>query len=174
MKKLLLPALLGLAAVITAPASRALTANGDFQVTVNLYPKCEITMPAGALTLNYVSFQGSASENTKTFQVKCTKTLPFTYVLGGTKPGGDTIVGLPYTLTAVDSTGTLTNGGVGDGLDQTFGIKASIAAGLAGECDKDSSGDVQPQVAGGANVAGNGSKCWGTSASGVHQVQIIY
>ncbi|HEX2547966.1 MAG TPA: hypothetical protein VHL79_23985 [Ramlibacter sp.] len=170
MKKLLLPALLGLAAVFTAPASHALTATGGFDVTVNLYPKCEFVGAIPALTLNYVSFQTSASSNSTPFSVRCTGSLPYTFAL---TPATGTLVGLGYTLSTVDTSDVAATGGTGSGGSQTYAIKGTIAANLAGTCTQGNVGNTSAQSAGGSNAAGLGTACQGV-ASGVHTIVVTY
>ncbi len=132
MKKLLLLSALTLAGIATVPA-RAATATGNFDVTVNLTPKCEITTAAGNLVLAYESFQTTDATTTTDFAVRCTNTLMYTMSLSASS---GTLVGLPYTLDLRNSGNTAAaTGGTGAGLTTAaYKIRATIASGLSGTC----------------------------------------
>lgn len=165
MKKLLLVAALGIAGVV-ANSAHALTATGAFDVTVNLFPKCEFSTAPTALTLNYVSFQTSASSNTMAFGVRCTNTLP--YALSITGSTGGTLAGLAYTL-AVPATGT------GSGSAQSLNVTGTIAANQGGTCAQDNSATsgTQSSAVTGATT-GLGTACSATSAANAHVLTITY
>jgi hypothetical protein len=130
MKKLVLSTLLGLAAVISSPAS-ALTAASTFTVKVNLYPVCKfVTAPTGQLDLRYVSLQTSDSSNTMDFQLACTAGQVYGLSFA---PAGGTVVGLNYTL-ATTLAGTATASGTGTGTTEDWKIKGTIVGGQAGTC----------------------------------------
>jgi hypothetical protein len=178
MKKAVLSLLLGVAALglmSSGPAS-ALTASGDFDVTVKLFPKCEFTTAPSALTLNYVSFQTTASDNTQNFVLKCTNTLPYNFSLTeGTSTAGGTLAGLSYTLSTVTTAGAAAPGSTGTGAAQTFAIKGSIAGNQGGTCAQDNSTTALPQSASvTGTTAGVGTACSATSATGAHTLTITY
>lgn len=161
-----------LASLLTsAPAALALTATGNFDVTVNLYPKCELTVPSSALALSYVSFQTSASTNSSDFSIKCTNTLPYSLSLTGTTPTGGTLVGLAYTLSLPSTSGT------GSGTAQTVSVVGTVGANQSGSCSASQTSTTGTQVASttGANT-GNavGAPCTATSTSGAHVLTITY
>ena len=162
----LLAVLAGL--LTTSQQAMALTATGNFNVTVNLYPKCEVTVPGSALTLSYVSFQTTASTNTADFGIKCTNTLPYTLALTG---ASGTLVGLSYTLSLPGTTGT------GNGNSQTVSVTGTVAANQAGTCTTVQTATTGTQVASttGANTGvAVGTPCTATSAAGAHVLTVAY
>lgn len=166
-------ALLGIAALATPPA-HALTATDEFSVTVNLYPKCEFVSAPVALALNYVSFQTTVSENDMSFSLKCTNTLPYTLSIGGNQGASGTLVGLNYTL-ATRFGGAAATTGVGNGAEQTWAVRGTIAANQGGTCAQDNSGTAGTQdtsVTG--STAGQGTACTGTTGANDHNVTITY
>ena len=167
MKKLIIASMSVVAALATLPA-HALTATGAFDVQVNLYPKCEVTIGASPLVLNYVSFQTSASSNTMAAGIKCTNTLPYALSVAGTAGASGTLVGLPYTL-SVPATGT------GNGNSQSINVTGTIAANQGGNCTQDNSGTAGSQVASVTGTStGSGTACQGTSAAGAHVLTVTY
>ena len=163
MKKLILASALGLATLASMPV-HALTASGAFDVTVNLFPKCEFTTAPSALALNYVSFQTSASTNTMGVVLRCTNSLPYGLSIAAAT---GTLVGLNYSL-AVPATGT------GSGANQSVNVTGTIAANQSGTCAADNSGTTGSQVASTTGAtAGNGTACTGT-ATGAHVLTITY
>ncbi|MCG2594919.1 hypothetical protein LZ009_19240 [Ramlibacter sp. XY19] len=175
MKKLILPALLGLAALISMP-SHALTASGAFDVTVNLYPKCEFVTAPSALALHYVSFQTTDSVNDMAFSLRCTNTLPYSLSFGGTAGSGGTLAGLTYALETRLGAAAAT-GGTGNGGTQSWAVRGTVAGGQGGNCAVDNSGTAGTQVAAtsGANTGSAvGTACTATSASGAHTLTITY
>jgi hypothetical protein len=175
MRKLAIPALLALAAVISAPA-HALTASGAFDVTVNLYPKCEFVTAPSALSLHYVSFQTTDSTNDMSFSLRCTNTLPYTLSFGGTAGSGGTLAGLNYTLSTRFGAAAATTG-TGNGGTQAWTVRGTITGGQGGTCATDNSGTAGTQVASttGANTGSAvGTACTATSANGAHTLTITY
>ena len=165
MKKLALVAALLAANVFTLPA-HALTATGAFDVTVNLYPKCEFTTAPTALALNYVSFQTTVSSNTMAYGVRCTTSLP--YAMSITAATG-TLVGINYTLATSAATST------GTGAAQPFSVTGSIAANQSGTCATVQTLTPGTQVAGVTGTAvGLGTACSATSALAAHTLTVTY
>lgn len=113
MKKLALAALLGLSAIVTAPAMAA-NATDNVSVSITLTPKCEITTPT-ALNFAYTSFQtGAAAATGGAFTIKCTTSLPYKLGFDSTATpattksvaAAATNMQLAYTLGLSASTGT--------------------------------------------------------------------
>lgn len=157
--------------VATAPTALALTATGNFDVTVNLFPKCEVTSPSSSLSLSYVSFQTSASTNSANFSIRCTNTLPYTLSLTGTSPTGGTLAGLAYTLSLPNTAGT------GNGTTQTVSVVGSVAPNQSGSCSTVQTSTTGTQAASttGANTGGAvGTQCIEISASGAHVLTVTY
>ena len=132
MKKLVLIAALGLAGLASVPA-HALTTTANFDVTVNLFPKCEITTAPGNLSVNYDSFQVGAAATTTDFSVRCTNTLPYAMSLSSSS---GTLVGLSYTLAIRNSADTaVASSGTGAGTTPAdYKVKLSVAGGQSGTC----------------------------------------
>lgn len=175
MKKLILPALLSLVALVSTP-SQALTASGAFDVTVNLYPKCEFVTAPSALALHYVSFQATDSTNDMSFSLRCTNTLPYALSFGGTAGASGTLAGLNYALETRLGAAAAT-GGTGNGATQTWAVRGTVAGGQSGTCAQDNSGTAGTQVAAttGANTGSAvGTACTATSAVGAHTLTITY
>jgi hypothetical protein len=167
MKKLIIASMSVVAALASLPA-HALTATGAFDVQVNLYPKCEVTIAASPLVLNYVSFQTSASTNTMAAGIKCTNTLPYSLSIAGTSGASGTLVGLPYTL-AVPA------GGTGNGASQSINVTGTIAANEGGNCSQANAGTAGTQTAAVTGTStGLGTACQGTSAAGAHILTVTY
>ncbi|MFC5520711.1 hypothetical protein [Polaromonas jejuensis] len=132
MKKLLTLLALALISVATLPVQAA-TATGNFDVTVNLTPKCEITTTPGNLSVNYTSFQTTDATNSTDFAVRCTNTLGYSMALSSTS---GTLVGLDYTL-AIRNAGDTANASTGTGAGTTatsYKIKATVAKDQSGTC----------------------------------------
>jgi spore coat protein U-like protein len=107
MKKLILPALLGFAALCLAPAQAASLSPAGFNVNVTLTSACQVTTAPGNIALSYTSLGGATSANT-TFGVKCTDGLAYTFALDANN--ADTL-GLTIPVGLYDSTGTTVVGG---------------------------------------------------------------
>ncbi|MCW5651681.1 MAG: hypothetical protein KIS62_18190 [Ramlibacter sp.] len=125
MKKLVLVAALGLAAV--GMSAQAATATGNFDVTINLTSACEIqTSPTAAFT--YTSFQSTAATFSSSFNVRCTNTLPITSITLDSTSVTDDATNLAYTLalSGVPAAGT--------GAAQSVSITGSMAANQSGTC----------------------------------------
>lgn len=171
---LLLASLFALSLFPAAPAF-ALTATGSVDVTVNLYPKCELTTTPVALSLNYVSFQTTASTNSQPFTMRCTSTLPFALSIAGAKGTSGTLSGLNYTLSTTDNSDVAAASGTGTGSSQTFKVKGTIAANQGGTCAQDNSGTAGTQSASvTGTTAGVGTACTGSSTAGDHTLTITY
>ncbi len=139
MKKLLSIAalsLLALSSLLTAP-SQAATAQGTFDVTINLTSKCEVvSAPAAAFT--YTSFQAAVAAFSSSFNVRCTNGLPISSIRLDDGAGG-VAAGLfqDYTDQATNLAYRLTLSGVpvsGNGANQAVTIDGSMALGQAGTC----------------------------------------
>lgn len=170
---LIAAAAFGIAALATTPA-HALTESGTFDVTVNLYPKCEFVTAPSALELNYVSFQATDSTNDMSFSLKCTNTLPYTLSIGGTAGASGTLAGLDYTL-ATRFGGAAATTGTGNGAAQTWAVRGTVAANQSGTCAQDNSGTAGTQSASVTGAtAGAGTACSGTSGANAHNVTITY
>ncbi len=123
MKKLILVA--ALAAWL--PTADAATTTANFNVTVNLTSKCEITAGPTAVAFTYTSFQVGASTATGgAFSVRCTNTLPYTLSLDATS---GTVIGLAYTLSLSAA------GGTGAGLTAaSYTVNGNMVSGQSGDC----------------------------------------
>jgi hypothetical protein len=108
------------------PAAHAGTATGNFNVTVNLTSKCEITAGPADVAFTYTSFQTTAATGTGgAYSVRCTNTLPYSMSLDAT---AGTVSGLGYSLGLSAATAT------GNGAAQSFGVTGSMVSGQAGTC----------------------------------------
>ena len=108
------------------PAAHAGTATGNFNVTVNLTSKCEITAGPADVAFTYTSFQTTAATGTGgAYSVRCTNTLPYSMSLDATS---GTVSGLGYSLGLSAATAT------GNGAAQSFGVTGSMVSGQAGTC----------------------------------------
>jgi spore coat protein U-like protein len=99
-------------------------ATGTLPVTIVTPASCQLTTAPGNIVFNYTAF-GSAVNASTSYGVTCTTYLPYSMALDATS---GTILGLNYTLSlpAPDATGT--------GVEQTFAIDGSMAAGQGGTC----------------------------------------
>ena len=123
-RNLLAAALLSMFAAI--PAAQAATTTGNFNVTVNLTSKCEITTAPSNVAFTYTSFQLAAATATGgAFGVRCTNTLPYTMSLDATSGA---VISLNYTLALSAAAGT------GNGAAQSFTVNGTMASGQAGTC----------------------------------------
>lgn len=134
MKKLVLTAALGLAALVTSMHASAVDVTSTFNVNITLTASCAFS-PALTpdINLTYASFQAAASTGSTSFGVKCTNNLPYTLKLDGTGAGAvysytDVTTALPYTLTLSAA------GATGNGAVQTYTVAANIASSLSGNC----------------------------------------
>ena len=132
MKKLILPALLGFAALCLAPAHAASLAPAGFNVNVSLTSACELSTPPGNIALSYTSL-GAANSASTTFAVRCTDGLAYTFALDANN--ADTL-GLTSPLVLRDSgdTTTVAGGTQSGAAAATYMIKASVTAGQQGTC----------------------------------------
>jgi spore coat protein U-like protein len=103
----------------TSPASGSTTTGG---VTLDVPPACSLSTPS-AVTLDYAAFQPEPAIATNSFTADCNT--DYTLALDS---GGDTLLGLPYTLTLDAVSGT------GNGQVHEHHVTGRIAAGLAGAC----------------------------------------
>jgi spore coat protein U-like protein len=107
-------------------SAHAATATGNFNVTVNLTSKCEISAGPTDVAFTYTSFQAGAAASTGgAYTVRCTNTLPYTMSLDATS---GTVVGLNYTLALSAASGT------GNGAGQNYSITGSMVSGQGGTC----------------------------------------
>jgi len=127
MKKLLLSVAVATALAAAAPVAQAASTTANFNVTVNLTSKCEVTAGPTDVAFTYTSFQVGASTATGgAFGVRCTNTLPYTMSLDATS---GTVIGLAYTLGLSASSGT------GAGLTgASYSVTGNMAAGQSGDC----------------------------------------
>jgi phage tail tape-measure protein len=127
MKKLLLSVALATALAGAAPLAQAATAPANFNVTVNLTSKCEVTAGPTDVAFTYTSFQaGPAPATGGAFSVRCTNSLPYTMALDATS---GTVIGLAYTLGLSAASGT------GAGLTAaSYSVTGSMIAGQSGDC----------------------------------------
>jgi hypothetical protein len=126
MNKRLLTAVAVASMFAAIPAAQAGTATGNFNVTVNLTSKCEISAGPADVAFTYTSFQpGAATSTGGAYTVRCTNTLPYTMSLDAV---AGTVVGLNYTLALSAASGT------GNGAGQAYSINGTMASGQAGTC----------------------------------------
>jgi hypothetical protein len=108
------------------PAAQAGTATGNFNVTVNLTSKCEVTAGPADVAFTYTSFQAAGATATGGgFTVRCTNTLPYTMALDA---ASGTVSGLNYTLSLSAAAGT------GNGAGQNYTVNGAMVSGQAGTC----------------------------------------
>lgn len=131
---------LGLAACM--PAAFAATATGNFNVSLTLTPKCEITGAIGNLNVSYTSWQGAASTGSTSFNMRCTTNQAYSVALDSGGTYNDSTTSLDYTLrlsanSAAPATGdTASMSGTGNGASpQTFYVHANLASGQTGTCN---------------------------------------
>jgi len=100
-------------------------ATGTFPVSILVSPTCSVTTTPGAIVLNYTSLGPAVNANT-TFGVTCTNSVSYTMAFD---PLGGTLLGLSYSLALSPA-----SGGTGSGVEQTYTITGSMAAGQSGTC----------------------------------------
>ena len=100
------------------------TSTGSFPVDIITPATCNLSTPPGNLVFNYTGF-GAAANASTTYGVTCTSYLPYTMALDATS---GTLLGVNYTLSLPVA------GGTGTGLEQSYGINGTIAAGQSGTC----------------------------------------
>ena len=127
MKKLLLAVAVATALATAAPVAQAASTAANFNVTVNLTSKCEVTAGPTDVAFTYTSFQtGASTAAGGAFGVRCTNTLPYTMALDATS---GTVIGLAYTLGLSASSGT------GAGLTgASYSVTGNMASGQSGDC----------------------------------------
>lgn len=91
-------------------------------VALDVPPACSLSMPT-AVVLDYVAFQSTPAVATNSFSADCN--IGYTLALDS---GGDTMLGLPYTLSLDAASGSY------DGLVHQHHVTGRIGAGLAGSC----------------------------------------
>jgi len=132
MKKLILPVLLGLAALSMTSAQAVSLAPANFSVDVTLTSACQLATPPGSIALSYTSLGGATNANT-TFAVKCTDGLAYTFALDAAN--ADTLgLTIPLVLRNAGDTATVTGGTQTGASAATYMIKASVTAGQQGTC----------------------------------------
>ena len=149
MKKLALAFVLGLAAIVSAPAIAA-NATSNVPISITLTPVCTMTTP-GTLSFAYTSFQGTASTATGgAFTISCTTSLPY-------KVGYDATATPAVTKTVAAAASNLQLGyslalsgsatGVGTGLTAiNLSVTGSMASGQSGTCATSSCTGSDPQA----------------------------
>jgi spore coat protein U-like protein len=144
MNKLVLSVAALLAGLVSLSAHAATQASA-FNVVINLTPACAITTAPGTITLAYTAGGAAVTSNTS-FQLQCSKTLPYTVLVntnaaattGLYSPPAAPNTGLLYTLALNSSATTPAFPGAdipvasADGLVDTWYIFANIAAGQFG------------------------------------------
>jgi len=140
MKKLLLTALMSLAALASVTAHAA-TTSGGFDVVITLTSACSLNTPANG-AMAYTSFAaGQSSATPATINVRCTNTLPYTATLNGATSTTTNVysftdptlnLGYQLTLSATGLTGIGKN--VGTGTDQVYTITPAVVAPQGGTC----------------------------------------
>lgn len=79
----ILVGLLATAGLIGASVNaQAATTTSNFNVTINLAAKCDLTSTPQDLVLNYTAFQTTAATATTSFGVRCTEGLQYTLSMG--------------------------------------------------------------------------------------------
>ena len=120
------------------PAAQAGTVTGNFNVTVTLTSKCQISSGPADVAFTYTSFQGAAATSTGGgFSVQCTNTLPYTMSLDATS---GTVSGLNYSLALSAASAT------GSGVAQAYTINGTMASGQGGTCALGSCSGSQARV----------------------------
>ncbi len=126
--------------------AQAATATSNFNVTINLTAKCELTSSPTDLVLNYTAFQTTDATATTSFGVRCTEGLLYTLSLGTAAAYGasaDTTTGLNYGIevlngtTPVASKTKVTSDAITPatgGANTAYSITATIPANQAGVC----------------------------------------
>jgi spore coat protein U-like protein len=143
MKKLLLTALMSLAALASVTAHAQSTATGNFDVVITLTSSCSLNTPVNG-ALGYTSFgtAASATATAATINVRCTNGVPYTATLNGSTSTTsnaydftDTTLNLGYrlTLAATGLSGTGTNAGTG--VNQAYTITPSMTTAQGGTCN---------------------------------------
>lgn len=143
MKKLLLTSLAAAALSLASLSASALTATGNFTVSVQLAAKCEVTVDNPTVDFGtYTSFQLGAATGVATgpITVRCTRGLAAP-VLTFDAPGASVglLAGLNYTLSsaaASASAGGVATGVAGSGSATThsYTLSGNMPAGQAGQC----------------------------------------
>lgn len=128
MKKLVLVAALGVAALTTSMSAMAATATANFNVVINLTPSCVVTAPTADITLAYTSFQAGAATGSTTATIKCTTSLPYTVALDTIPTAANTGILHTEALSGAGATGP------GTGAAQIVTITATAAAAQGGSC----------------------------------------
>lgn len=112
----------------------AKVATGSFGVQIATPSTCALTAPPSAVAFGaYVAFGGALAASAG-FGATCTNFLPYTMTV---TPTSGTIAGVSYTLLLQSASpvmsGTSLNA-TGSGVQQTYTIKGSMAAGQPGTC----------------------------------------
>jgi spore coat protein U-like protein len=121
---------------MTPSSGGARNYTGTFPVAIHRGASCSISNAPGSVALNYTSFGPPANANT-TFGATCTNQLPYTMSLDTTS---GTLLGLNYSLalSAASATGT--------GVEQTYTITGTMAAGQVGTCATTTCSASQPHT----------------------------
>lgn len=143
----ILVGLLATAGLIGASVNvQAATVNSNFNVTINLASKCELTSTPQDLVLNYTAFQTTAATATTGFGIRCTENLKYKLSLGDATAYGsavDSTTGLEYGIEILDGNTVVADKStpLSDlitpapaGATTAYSIKATIPANQAGKC----------------------------------------
>lgn len=106
-------------------AAGALVGTASFVPALFVPDFCRLATPPGNMALNYTSFSGTAAVASTTFGVQCLRATAYSLALDVTSASA---LGLTYTLDLNSA------GGSGSGIEQTYTINGSIAAGQSGAC----------------------------------------
>lgn len=153
MKKLLLTALMSLAALASAPAL-AQTATGNFNVVITLTSSCSLNTPTnGALAYTSFAAPGTATATAATINVRCTNTLPYTATLDGSTSTSsnvysftDATLNLGYQLTLAATGLSPTGVNAGTGSNQAYTITPAVTTAQAGTCNGASCSSTAPHT----------------------------
>ena len=107
--------------------------NNTFPVSIFSPAVCNITTTPGNVSFGTYNALGAAVNASASFGATCTSTLPYTISLDA---NSGVVSGLQYSLLLrnTNSGGTNTFSSSGSGVEQTFFINGSMAAGQAGTC----------------------------------------
>lgn len=132
MKKLVLPVLMGIAALTSASLQAATLPPASFNVNVTLNAACQLTTAPGAINLTYTSFAAAAVSATTPVTVNCTNSLPYTLSLNTANADQ---LGLTIPLEILDNGGAVATFPVTSGnAAANYSIRATISAGQRGTC----------------------------------------
>ncbi|WP_457642893.1 spore coat protein U domain-containing protein [Persephonella sp.] len=114
MKKLALAGILGLGVAVSAMAG---TASDDFTVTATVDPYCEVTTPAGDVSVTYNPYDATATQDSTTVGFNCVAGTNYSIsvITDGTLEGSaDPANTLSFTATPSVTSGTDSDGMAGE------------------------------------------------------------